>query len=457
MSFDTYVASGEESAQEQQFLQALASTIQSREASPVPKYATQLYCNFAGRYDTLAVNANMMNATVGVGFPGLSTYKGMFIAFDPWRNLSQSQFIQIGYLGGLTANQSGVFGLGDGNFFTSSPDYIAGTLNWQWPYPSVNISQPLLPLPIFPPATYPNYYDFMAFYRQSFLQSPIYFMVPKWMRSITIGMRLYDNLGVLQPTLIASKANAKWQDISVNEGASPDGRYEIKKIPNNETPDISQYLQYVHGASYGMLAGVSQFVTQNQVGAGGVRIHEISEAQVGGQSRITAQLSNYQGMGFVPPFPYQNVYWQVLYWTSANAYDTSGASIMSNLQVNPVEPNQAAFPNTNCALTFDLPIPPSLPYRYYFRLNQRVAPIVSFTAYSGTYAIEYPSDYPANPPTLIPMGASYDWIRLNISNYAAVTNPVPTGFPTPPVGMPTFNSLALATIPLIGVDITQAL
>lgn len=451
MSFDTYVASGEESAQEQQFLQALVGTIQSRDASPVPKYATQLYANFAGRYDTLAVNANMMNATIGVGYPQLSTYKGLFIAFDPWRNLSQSQFIQIGYLGGLTANQAGTFGLGDGNFFTSAPDYIAGVLDWASPYPSVNISQPLPP-----PPPYPNYYDFMAFYRQSFLQAPIYFMAPKWMRSLTIGMRLYDNLGVLQPTLIASKTNAKWQDISVNEGAAPDGRYEIKKIPNNETPEIPQYLQYVHGASYGMPAGVSQFVAQNSA-EGGVRIHGITEQQVGGQSRITARLSNYQGMGFFPPFQYQNVFWQVLYWTTANSYDTFGASAVSNLQVSPLVPNQATSPEPNCTLTFNLPIPPSLPYRYYFRLNQRIAPVVGFTAYSGTYALEYPSDYPTNPPTLVPMGASYDWIRLNLSNYAAVTNPVPAGFPTPPVGMPTFNSLALATIPLIGVDITQAL
>lgn len=450
--FDTYVASGEESAQEQQFLQALAGSIQSRETPPVPKYATQLYCNFAGRYDTLAVNAAMMNATVGVSYPQLSTYKGMFIAFDPWRNLSNSMFIQIGYLGGLTANTAG---FGNGNFFTSAPDYITGTLNWGWPTPSVNISQAIPPIgpPPFPPITYPNYYNFMAYYRQSFVQTPIYLMVPKWMHSLTIGMRLYDNLGTLQPTLIASKTNAKWQDISVNEGTAPDGRYEIKKIPNDQVGDIPQYLQYVHGASYGVLASVSQFVTENE----GTFLDSITERQVGGQSQITAKVANYRGIGSYPPFNYAANQWQVNYWTTANPYDTFGATNISGLQFDPATPDLSVFGVPNCTLTFSLPVPPSLPYRYYFRLSERVLPVVAYRAFTGTYAIEYPADYPSNPPTLIPMGASFDWIRLTISNYAAVTNPVPAGLPAPPVGMPTFNSLALPTIPLIGVDITQAL
>ncbi len=455
MSFDTYVASGEESAQEQQFLQALASTIQSREASPVPKYATQFFCNFAGRYDTLAVNNPMIIASQGAGYVGISSYLGTFIALDPWRTLEDSGFtplVQI--VGGLTSNNltaGSIIGSGQ-KWFTAAPDYVNSVLDIAYPNPAVNISQVIPPVG-FPPTSYINYFPFLAFYRQSFLATPFYILVPKWTRSLTVGMRLYDNLGILQPILIASKTNAKWQSLTVNESTAPDGSYKIEKIPNAQVPSVPQFLQYAWGTSYGMVTSMPQFANQNkQVFPVG-----IDERQVGGQSQITLRMANYKGAGIIPPLNFSDEYWRLQYWSNTAPRDLGGSSI-PNLRTSPLVPDQALFPKENCTLTFSIPLPPSLPYTYYFRLDNANTPPPfppAYVPFTGTYAIEYPANYPAIPPTLAPIGASYDWIRVTISNYAAVVNPVPTGFPTPPVGMPTFNSLALATIPLIAMDITQ--
>lgn len=458
---DTYVPSGEESAQEQQFLQALVGQNRGQLTSPVPRFASQLYLNFAGRYDTLAVNSAMMSATIGVSYPGLADYRALFIAYDPSiasrPDPSASVTITAGLAGTLTNN---IFE--SGYFFTSSPGYITGTLNWGWPTPSYNISKTL--------PSYPNRDPLLAYYRQSFVASPLILAVPKWMRSLTIGMRIYDSLGNLQLVPIASKTNAKWQSASINSFYAPDGSYQISEIPIASLPNELgangplgfQWLYYIYYATMDVNTSPSQFVGTLK----NYSVPAISESQVGGQSVVRISLCNYF-TSFAPPLDYASQRFRVQYWADTVSYDGSAGSVTTpDLAPSPsipdfYDPTTNSFtrqiPVTNQFITFSAPLPPSLPYTRYFRLYFGFLPSAFRQLLTGTYGIYYPPGYPTVPASLLPMGCSHDWVRIIPSMYAGVVNPVPPGFPAPPPGVPTFNSLDLSTMPLIGADITTPL
>ena len=314
---DTYIPSGEESAQEQQFLQALVGQIQSKENSAVPKYATELYCNFAGRYDTLAVNASMMASTAGFFFPNLANYKGFFICPGQFGNA----FVNppaITYAG-LSASGAGLNGLlgganAIGPFFTSSPTYVPGFSDW---------GASIVPNSVISQTPGSNIYPNLAFYRQSFLPSPFYIFMPKWMKSFTIGMRLYDNLGVLQPILIASKNNAKWQDATINSYAAPDGSYQITSLTPQQFQQEPNAMFYIAKTSYGYLGSAGQF----QVTRRWFIVDSFNESPSGGNSSITASLSNYQN-NFASPYDFNQFQYAVEYWTTGSSFDSSGSVVL---------------------------------------------------------------------------------------------------------------------------------
>ena len=457
---DTYVPSGEESAQEQQFLQALTGQIQDPKQSSVPKYASQFYCNFAGRYDTLAVNSAMMSATVGTSYPGLSNYQGFFIV--PGLTGSTVVVPPSNTLGGLTA--SGGLGSGTtvkGCFFTPQPNYQPGTLNWGWSdypvAPSLILSQspPGFPAPPTPGGWFPN----LSFYRQSFLPCPFYIFMPKWMRSFTVGMRLYNNLGVLTPILIASKSNAKWQDATINAVTAPDGSYAIESLTPRQFQDsVPDPFFYISGTV--LTAGIpglsSQFVTTRKY----FIVNSFNEQPSGGSSIITASLSNYRNIGIIPAYNFLSNTYGIEYWSSATASFDGGPPatiLLAPKYPTPTVPDVSDYPRPNQTYQFSLPAPPSLPFRWYFRFIQFTPPNPAGLVFTGTFSVTYPATYPTDPATFTVEPASFDIAKVTIANYASVVNPIPTGFPTPPPGIPTFNSLDLSTMPLIGVDITQPL
>ena len=451
---DTYIPSGEESAQEQQFLQALVGQIQSRDASAVPKFATEFYCNFGGRYDTLAVNTAMLNATVGTSYPGLSTYQGLFIA--PGLTGSTVTIPPSSTLGGLTA--SGFLNNGTtvkGSFFTPQPNYQPGVLNWGWQDypagPSLIISQTRPIFPVTPGGWLPN----LAFYRQSFLPCPFYIFMPKWMSSFTVGMRLYNNLGVLTPTLIASKNNAKWQDATINAGSAPDGSYIIENLTPQQFQDsVPNPFFYISGTVVGGFGGLS---SQSTTTRKYFIVNSFNEQPSGGNSIITASLSNYRNIGIIPAYNFLSNTYGIEYWTNTASFDGgSGTTLLAPKYPTPSIPDVSDYPRPNQTYQFSLPAPPSLPFRTYFRFIQFTPPNPAGLVFTGTFSVTYPANYPTDPAIFTVEPASFDIARVTIANYSAV-NPQPAGFATPSVGVPTFNSLTLATMPLIGVDITAPL
>ena len=278
--------------------------------------------------------------------------------------------------------------------------------------------------------------------------------MPKWMKSFTIGMRLYDNLGVLQPILIASKNNAKWQDATINSYAAPDGSYQITSLTPQQFQQEPNAMFYIAKTSYGYLGSAGQF----QVTRRWFIVDSFNESPSGGNSSITASLSNYQN-NFASPYDFNQFQYAVEYWTTGSSFDSSGSVVLPFQYPAPSPPDVSRYPLANQTFSFQLPAPPSLPYRYYFRFRQASGPpfiLGNSVPFTSTFAVNYPAGYPSDPATFTAEPASFDIAKVTIANYSAV-NPQPAGFPALPVGVPTFNSLTLATMPLIGVDITAPL
>lgn len=442
---DTYIPSGEESAQEQQFLQALVGQIQSRDACPIPKYASQIFCNFMGNYSTLTVNPTMLNAVQGVSYPGMSDYRGFFITTDGNGGPSNTVFRPL--MGG---NPAGSMPTSYSPFYSPSPTYYPSVLDWAWPYNPTQVIGPINTPPPVPFNFVPNYPN-LAFYRQSFTPSPFYIFMPKWMKSFTVGMRLYDNLGVLQPILIASKTNAKWQNATINSGTAPDGSYTIESLTPVQLQSAlgdDTYNRYVSAT----LIGGSSFSSQEASLAKSFIYNSFNESPSGGSSQITASIANYAqpNTNFIPSL-------SVVYWTDTafHPYDGFNASGTAFSSPVPNIPDYSRYPLPNQTYTFSLPAPPSLPYLYYFWIVPTGLQVGTIPRLS-TFSAYYPSDYPNSPVVFTIPPASFDIAKVTIANYVAV-NPQPAGFPAPPVGIPTFNSLDLSTMPLIGVDITAPL
>ena len=461
---DTYIPSGEESAQEQQFLQGLVGQIQSRDAVAIPKYATQLFTNFCGNYQTLAVNATMEDAVTSSFFSGkMDKYFGFYITNEgavygnrsDWTYPPSSFAVGNGtkQIAGCPAGEPPT-GYDDSPAWVPSPTYLSPTLSWNWEYnPTTYIAQPnpaiYQTLPIYPQ---------LAFYRQSFSTAPFYIWMPKWMKSFSIGMRLYNSAGALQNILIASKTNAKWKTPTINSSVAPDGSYSIEALSQAQLQsELGQRFNYYLTAT--RIQG-SAFGAQATTLAGLWYVDSFEETS---QGVITANVVNdFPNSVFgIPDNLPQTFFRQV--WTDDPADvsyrlrdpDNNVGAPVASCVATPSTPNRSIQGAVNQKITFTLASPPSLPYRFYFRYWLAMGGFGRFVV-SYTYAVDYPVGYPSVPATFSMAPASYDVAKVTIANYSAV-NPQPTGFPTPPVGVTQFNTLDLATMPLIATDITQPL
>lgn len=434
---DTYIPSGEESAQEQQFLQALAGNIQDPKASPVPKYATQLFANFGGNYLTLVPNATQVPA-----YP-FGYASGMCIAMSLFNSYtSTTEFYQIA---GQDASGGAYF----------------GNASW-WDDPAVDY---------YNRATVIKYdlsnqlFNYLSYYRQNWstYDNAVYVFIPKWMKTLTMGARLYDSTGAMNPVAIASKTNAKWQSATVNSGETSDARLSVGEIltPNQLRADPN-YWQIISKTNR-TNTSPGQFKLYNE----SVFVTGLTERQESGQSVVTLELANYYPrIAITPPYRFAVNNWDSTFQSdpqSTNVTWPQGYDFYAYFPTPGPIPDQTNYPQPNCTLEVDpvrrWPIPVSLPYVRYFRLiaNNFVGPPSLFnTPWSATYGIYYPANYPAGRPTLLPMGASTDIFKIQPCNYSVV-DPPPAGLPTPPIGIPSFAPLTLATMPIIGVDITAPL
>ena len=443
---DTYVPSGEESAQEQQFLQGLIGNLGALDAkqSGVPKYATQIFTNFGGNYLTLVPNPAMIPI---FPFGTNANYSGMCIATSVFSEKYKNY--EFWQLAGLDASGNAQVGVGN---------------SW-WDNPAVDPYQTAFVLKFY--ATAFGLFDYLSYLRQNWATNGAtqYIVIPKWMRSLIVGARLYNGAGVMDPILIASKSNAKWQSATINSGTTSDSRLFVGNLMTSQ--DLRNDPQYWNiikltdrvGTSVGQFfAYNSSFfptdLTERQEAGKSVVTFNFAyyPNRVGGTAGIKLGINNWDGV-VGGTFPFDPV--------GANVSWPQGF-VQPCFSPVPPNPSTSNYPNANCTLEVDpirrWNIPTTLPYTRYFRIIYYVPPVVFTNAYplSATYGVYYPSDYPVGRPTLLDMGASTDIFKFQPCNYACVT-PAPAGLPTPPPSAPLFNSLDVNTMPLIGVDITQPL
>jgi hypothetical protein len=413
---DTYVPSGEESAQEQQFLQSLISA-QSKESAGGAKYASQLFVNFCGDYQSLAVDNPMVTAGTGFSYSGYDNYVGLLL-------------MQL------------------------NPEYNGDTASLLGGMPYRNYSNPSTgkpcwaPTPNFTPSSgdvirastfqYPSQF---AYFRQSFLYSPFVIAMPRFLNTFKVGMRLYNNVGTLQQILIASKTGGAGQAPTINNSFASDGSYNISTVDASTLPlGTKFFLQQYNPFS----------ITQWAFYRNTFNILSISERQSGGNSVVTLNISN--NVFFVNSLN-QPIRWAFNVWDNTGQQPSPNSSIQEQNSVPPSP--QVGDPSLpNMTLTITRPIPSSFPTYRYFALNYRQLWIGgSYLPITGAYAIYYPADYPNTTPSLIQFPANYDCAEVTLANYSVV-NPQPSGFQTPPLGVTQFNSLDLSTMPLIGCTIT---
>ena len=442
---DTYVPSGEESAQEQQFLQGLIGNLGALDAkqSGVPKYATQIFTNFGGNYLTLVPNPAMIPI---FPFGTSSNYSGMCIASSVFSE--QFKFYEFWQLAGLNA----------------SGNTQVGLLNSWWDNPAVDPYNTAYIIRFSP--TTNILFDYLSYLRQNWAVNGAtqYMFIPKWMKSLTVGARLYNGAGVMDPILIASKSNAKWQSATINSGTTSDSRLFVGNLMTPQ--DIRNDPQYFNLIKTTDRVGtaIGQFIAYNQA----FFPTGLTERQEAGKSVVTFDLAYYKNrIQQIPPIT--DIKLGINNWDNTFPSDPAGANVTwpqgfvaPCFSPTPPNPSTSNYPKANCTLEVDSVrrwnIPVTLPYTRYFRLIYYVPPVSFFNAYplSATYGVYYPSDYPIGRPTLLDMGASTDIFKFQPCNYACVT-PAPAGLPTPPPSAPLFNSLDVNTMPLIGVDITQPL
>lgn len=439
---DTYIPSGEESAQEQQFLQGLIGNLGAIDAkqSAIPKYATEIFTNFGGNYLTLVPNPAMLPV---FPFGTNPDYSGMCIATSVFDETYK--YYEFWQLAGLNASGSPQVGL----------------LNSWWDNPAVDFYQHAFVIRFNPSNTL---FDYLSYLRQNWATNGAtqYMVIPKWMKSLTIGARLYNGAGVMEPTLIASKSNAKWQSATINSGTTSDSRLFIGNLMTSQNLRNDPQYYNIIKLTDRVTTAVGQFTMYNKA----FFPTSLTERQEAGKSVVTFNFAYYLNQIQQTP-PLTSLLLGINNWDDTALYDPVGANVTwpqgfmaPCFSPVPANPSQSNYPNANCTLEVDSVrrwnIPTTLPYTRYFRIIYHVPP-VSFTfAYplSATYGVYYPSDYPVGRPTLLGMGASTDIFRIQPCNYACVT-PTPTGLPSPPPSASQFTSLDVLTMPLIGVDITQ--
>ncbi|NBT48569.1 MAG: hypothetical protein EBT07_12270 [Actinobacteria bacterium] len=420
---DTYIPSGEESAQEQQFLQGLVGQIQSRDAVAIPKYATQLFTNFCGNYQTLAVNATMSDAVSSSFFSAkMDKYFGFYITNEgavygnrsDWTYPPSSPLVGqgIAQIAGCPAGTPPA-GYDQSPAWVPSPTYVGSVLSWNWDAnPTTYIAQPKPPPTMYDPTADPIYPQ-LAFYRQSFSTAPFYVWMPKWMKSFSIGMKLYNSAGASQNILIASKTNAKWKTPTINSSVAPDGSYSIEALSQAQLKsELGKRFNYYLTAT--RITG-SAFGVQETTFAGLWYVDSFEHTSL---NVITANVVNdfpNSVLGISNNLP-QTFFRQV--WTddpTAVTYllrdpDNNIGAPVDICVATPSNPNRSTQGAVNQKITFNLASPPSLPYRFYFRYWLRMGTGTRFVV-SYTYAVDYPVGYPSVPATFSMAPASYDVIH----------------------------------------------
>ena len=250
MSYDTYVSGGSESGQEGQFLQSLVSSLSLSDSklAGVNKYASQLWTNFSGDYDTLMPRAYNPPTDVGAVFTSffassppqgqLETIIAGSVAPKPTFMPFPQTDVNIGY------------GFTTGTFFINPPvpdptsaPIKAVIFNSEYDYQYYQFDsypeQVQFPEPL-PIVKIPS-----VFYKSSLQQFPINIYMHRGLSAVKCGMRLYDALGNLIKVLILNKNQTSpmfpylsaGYPYTINYGRASDGTYEISPREENEITD----------------------------------------------------------------------------------------------------------------------------------------------------------------------------------------------------------------------------
>jgi hypothetical protein len=493
MGFDVYVASGEESAQEEQYLQAQVSQL-TYDATTIPKYPSEIYTNFAGDYETEVPYLPMREASF---FQNQNTtkYKGIFIqnfrggmgvgieagviAYDApllSGGITYSRFLKpvsgwsndptdLGQLGFLNDGAScGYF------FYDQTNEKYNGTLDYS-SYKYFKDSLVWL------------YFDFTqqhCFYKQSFRSDPFLIWIDRKTSHVKIGMKLYSGAGIKTPYPIASKSTSgqtteQGYPCIIHSANAPDASYNLRQIAPSELPyfqrkgtvqysNIAPYrneLDYTPTIEAYQLTNVTSIEERNNGGITSVNPTATSKLRI----FLTSKSGRWINKDGVEEFAnFSQSEYRLVY------SDTCDFDLLpvGTIQPNVTPTSQTITPlsedSTRGYLEFDLPAPANAQggpedtlvrevYRY-LRLD-----IINSTSQFGNqfvateiFGLIYSAGYPTNTVTnFMPAPANYDVAELIISNYSAV-DPVPAGFPTPPVGIPLCNSqtMGVGGVPFIG-------
>ena len=250
MSYDTYVSGGSESGQEGQFLQSLVSSLSLAESklAGVNKYASQLWANFSGDYETLVPKAYNSATDVGAVFTSffnssppqgqLETIIAGTVAPKPTFMPFPQTDVNVGY--GFTTNTSSINPAVPDP--TSAP-IRAVIFNSEFDYQYYQFDsypeQVQFPEPL-PIVKIPS-----VFYKSSLQQFPINIYMHRGLSGVKCGMRLYDALGNLITVLILNKNQdspsfpqlSAGYPYTINYGRASDGTYEISPREENEITD----------------------------------------------------------------------------------------------------------------------------------------------------------------------------------------------------------------------------
>lgn len=492
MSYDVYVASGEESGQEEQYLQAQVSQL-TYDATTIPKYPSEFYTNFAGDYETEVPYLPMRQASF---YPASLTtkYKGIFIQnFRGGMGISNSSG-GISYdapilCGGLPYS----FFLKDPSGWSNDPTDLGqfGFLNdgascGYYYFDQISMkyegTTDYFTYTYFQDSLVWLYSDFVvqhAFYKQSFRQNPILIWIDRKTSHVKIGMQLYSGIGIKTPYLIASKSlpgqtSDQGYPCTINSANAIDGSYSLKQIAPSELPYFQRKgtVQYSNIAPFKNTLNYTPLIESYQL----TDVTSIEETNSGGITSVnpsaTSKLRIFLTSKSGRWVNKDNVEQFVNFSQSDYRLVYSDVCDFDSLPVGTIQPNVTPTTQTITPiaqnsergyLEFTLPAPANLVgaqttltkeiYRYL-----RLDIINSTTAFGNqfvateVFGLIYSVGYPTNTvTTFMPAPANYDVAELIISNYSAV-DPVPSGFPSVPVGIPICNSQTMGVdgVPFIG-------
>lgn len=486
---DLYIPSGAESAQEGQFLQSLVAGLTASEAKSVgiDKYATQLFTNFAGDYQTLAPNAPQNGAVAG--------YNGTFFTcyYDSSPPNYQLETIVAGIpyagaqsYGGTYAKRWYVtpalpdpinWTLPGAVVLTSEADYKAWTLlasvngipNPERPYPSSAVVPPI-------------------FYRGNNQLYPINMYVSRWHSGVKIGMSIYDSTGAVQKvSIIENPPNLVFPTLSrgkqptINYANAPDGSYSIQPFGSEEFNKDELYIinktqlpAYCGSRGYEIVSARIDLGTPTSPAVVVVYRNNTSVPILENQDYFqnigtgpctdimlatSTNLTDWSFMGGAGPSPNH----PALYSYLNKSGDEYSARISTTYQDDVVRFSSfGGNPNTSASRCYIKLVRNNLWPGYASNLatdTTDVSPIYGVDLPIGSYRnVQFfpPEIYQyvlGKTSVFVDAPADFDLVKVRIASYAS-TNPPPAGFNAPPGGVTLFNSLDISTMPIIGCLIT---